>query len=290
MHHPTSEEWAREMTDASLVSRMKATAIERITGVIDRFQPPDRRSPEEQLQRRVLTGSALLGIAVAALSALVSAADRVWADVGLVTAFILSLALLLVAVRRGAPMRVLNATTLTLLSVFFVAASLLTRELQWSQLRWFSLLPLVALFLAEPRPVGGTLTRPVGMLWSATGLAVLLGGLVVVCNRLGLTAGLDAPPPGRSTDLAALVDFALYLVSASGLVGVHHIALRKSEEELELLRSMLSVCAWCRRIRDDEEGWMMLERYMSKHTTTRLTHGICPDCEKRTLDEAAGRR
>ncbi len=290
MHHPTSEEWAREMTDASLVSRMKATAIERITGVIDRFQPPDRRSPQEQLQRRVLTGSALLGIAVAALSALVSAADRVWADVGLVTAFILSLALLLVAVRRGAPMRVLNATTLTLLSVFFVAASLLTRELQWSQLRWFSLLPLVALFLAEPRPVGGTLTRPVGMLWSATGLAVLLGGLVVVCNRLGLTAGLDAPPPGRSTDLAALVDFALYLVSASGLVGVHHIALRKSEEELELLRSMLSVCAWCRRIRDDEEGWMMLERYMSKHTTTRLTHGICPDCEKRTLDEAAGRR
>jgi len=269
---------------------MKATAIERITGVIDRFQPPDRRSPQEQLQRRVLTGSALLGIAVAALSALVSAADRVWADVGLVTAFILSLALLLVAVRRGAPMRVLNATTLTLLSVFFVAASLLTRELQWSQLRWFSLLPLVALFLAEPRPVGGTLTRPVGMLWSATGLAVLLGGLVVVCNRLGLTAGLDAPPPGRSTDLAALVDFALYLVSASGLVGVHHIALRKSEEELELLRSMLSVCAWCRRIRDDEEGWMMLERYMSKHTTTRLTHGICPDCEKRTLDEAAGRR
>ncbi|MGE3956422.1 MAG: hypothetical protein AB7H96_06850 [Vicinamibacterales bacterium] len=268
---------------------MKATAIERITGVIDRFQPPDRRSPEEQLQRRVLTGSALLGIAVATLSALVSAADRVWADVGLVAAFTLSLALLLVAVRRGAPMRVLNATTLTLLSVFFVAASLLTRELQWSQLRWFSLLPLVALFLAEPLPVGGTLTRPVGMLWSATGLAVLLGGLVVVCNRLGLTAGLDAPPPGRSTDLAALVDFALYLVSASGLVGVHHIALRKSEEELELLRSMLSVCAWCRRIRDDEEGWMMLERYMSKHTTTRLTHGICPDCEKRTLDDAAGR-
>ena len=73
--------------------------------------------------------------------------------------------------------------------------------------------------------------------------------------------------------------------SIAGLLTIHDVALRKSEVELDMLRSMLSVCAWCRRIHDDDEGWIAMERYMTRHKGASLTHGICPECKAKTLAE-----
>jgi hypothetical protein len=55
--------------------------------------------------------------------------------------------------------------------------------------------------------------------------------------------------------------------------------MRRTDEELAMLRSMLSVCAWCKGIHDDARAtWIVLEEYTSRRDATRLSHGICPDC------------
>lgn len=54
--------------------------------------------------------------------------------------------------------------------------------------------------------------------------------------------------------------------------------LEASLAEVRTLREILPTCMYCKRIRDDEEHWQTVESYISRHTATRFSHGICPAC------------
>lgn len=59
--------------------------------------------------------------------------------------------------------------------------------------------------------------------------------------------------------------------------------LTAAQESIEALTGLLPVCAWCRRIRDDDTQagvpeWKSLEQYLDDHATGHVTHGICPSC------------
>jgi PAS domain S-box-containing protein len=47
------------------------------------------------------------------------------------------------------------------------------------------------------------------------------------------------------------------------------------------LQGCLTVCAWCKRVRDDKGRWEELETYIIKHTDVAFSHGICPECVKK---------
>ena len=49
-------------------------------------------------------------------------------------------------------------------------------------------------------------------------------------------------------------------------------------EHVKTLRGLLPMCAWCKRIRDDDGYWSQVEAYIGAHTGAEFTHGICPDC------------
>lgn len=49
-------------------------------------------------------------------------------------------------------------------------------------------------------------------------------------------------------------------------------------ENVKTLEGLLPICAWCRRIRDDNGYWSRLEAYLTSQTGVDITHGICPDC------------
>ncbi len=44
------------------------------------------------------------------------------------------------------------------------------------------------------------------------------------------------------------------------------------------LESFLPICANCKKIRDENGAWIPLEVYISGHSETEFTHGICPEC------------
>jgi PAS domain S-box-containing protein len=48
--------------------------------------------------------------------------------------------------------------------------------------------------------------------------------------------------------------------------------------EVRTLREILPICSYCRKIRDDGNYWHHVENYISQHTTTMFSHGICPSC------------
>jgi hypothetical protein len=76
------------------------------------------------------------------------------------------------------------------------------------------------------------------------------------------------------------------------------VALRKTIEELEQskaeigqLRGLLPICASCKRIRDGDQQWILIEKYIEVRSEASFTHGICPECV-RTLypNHRAGQR
>jgi PAS domain S-box-containing protein len=50
--------------------------------------------------------------------------------------------------------------------------------------------------------------------------------------------------------------------------------------EVKELQSTLPICMYCKNIRDDENYWQTVEAYISEHTNTSFSHGICPSCYK----------
>jgi len=56
-------------------------------------------------------------------------------------------------------------------------------------------------------------------------------------------------------------------------------------EEVEQLRGLIPVCAWCRRVRDDEGYWDTLEAYLSRRLSTAYTHGICESCAAKMQEQ-----
>jgi PAS domain S-box-containing protein len=54
--------------------------------------------------------------------------------------------------------------------------------------------------------------------------------------------------------------------------------------EVGTLQDILPICMYCRKIRDDADYWHTVEGYISEHTTTRFSHGICPSCMETRVD------
>ncbi len=50
-------------------------------------------------------------------------------------------------------------------------------------------------------------------------------------------------------------------------------------------KPLVTVCSYCKRIRDEENSWQKLETYMSALLEGRVTHGICPECYEKTIRE-----
>jgi PAS domain S-box-containing protein len=54
--------------------------------------------------------------------------------------------------------------------------------------------------------------------------------------------------------------------------------LQAAVAEVTSLQAMLPICSYCKNIRDDENYWHSVEAYISTHTSTQFSHGICPAC------------
>ncbi len=47
----------------------------------------------------------------------------------------------------------------------------------------------------------------------------------------------------------------------------------------EVLDGFIPICSNCKRIRQPDESWVRLERYLADHSQASFSHSICPLCE-----------
>ena len=60
-------------------------------------------------------------------------------------------------------------------------------------------------------------------------------------------------------------------------------SLQDALAEVKTLRSILPICSYCRKIRDEDQ-WETVEVYVSRHTDARFSHSICPSCMKSEVE------
>ena len=55
--------------------------------------------------------------------------------------------------------------------------------------------------------------------------------------------------------------------------------------EARTLGGIITICALCKKIRDDEGLWEQLEKYLHNRLGVDFSHGLCPECVKLYTDK-----
>lgn len=105
----------------------------------------------------------------------------------------------------------------------------------------------------------------------------------------GSTIGIDVYFAGKrhyiQTDRIQILDLLLStydkVVRQYREMEALHRDLDKAHEEIRTLSGMLPMCAGCKKIRNEQNGqWEPLEKYLTDHSEAKVSHGLCPDCQK----------
>jgi len=56
-------------------------------------------------------------------------------------------------------------------------------------------------------------------------------------------------------------------------------------ETIRLMRHLVSICAQCKKVRVTEHQWEPIETYLGRQGEQRFSHGYCPECYQKVLDE-----
>ena len=49
-------------------------------------------------------------------------------------------------------------------------------------------------------------------------------------------------------------------------------------KQIRVLKELIPICMYCKRVRDDSNYWDQVEHYIHEHTGSNFSHGICPEC------------
>lgn len=86
-----------------------------------------------------------------------------------------------------------------------------------------------------------------------------------------------APSPGEWGQAGVLTVGVMGLGLVS-LIPVHLV--RRSAS-----RNAITICSYCRRVQSEPDAWQRLEDYFAKHANGALSHGVCPDCRSRVMED-----
>ena len=91
--------------------------------------------------------------------------------------------------------------------------------------------------------------------------------------------------PFGARELQVAIEIALYKHRAEAERARLALALEAASREIRTLRGIIPICAWCKKVRDDEGYWTQLDQYVSTHSDAQMSHGICPTCSAKALAE-----
>jgi hypothetical protein len=48
--------------------------------------------------------------------------------------------------------------------------------------------------------------------------------------------------------------------------------------EIRTLQGLLPLCMFCKKVKNDDGYWEVLETYVREHSDADFSHGLCPEC------------
>lgn len=72
----------------------------------------------------------------------------------------------------------------------------------------------------------------------------------------------------------------LELIYMNSMLGEENKSLSHYLEEIKILRGIVPICSFCKKIRDSKGVWRAVEAYVEQHADVKFSHGFCPECGK----------
>ena len=103
-------------------------------------------------------------------------------------------------------------------------------------------------------------------------------------DQKDVVAGLESGADDYITKPFSWEELRARLRIGSRIVGLQQALATRVDElqqalvNVKRLSGLLPICAYCKKIRNSEDYWMQVERYLAEHSEAEFSHGICPDC------------
>lgn len=118
-------------------------------------------------------------------------------------------------------------------------------------------------------------------MWSSPKQSTHVMVIAAVCACLTWLGFFLTPPhavwPAVSNRLLA--------VTVIGFTVMLSVLRKRAEDDLQVLRGLLPICSYCKKIRDDRGSWEQIERYITDRSEADFSHGMCPDCGDKHFPE-----
>ena len=103
--------------------------------------------------------------------------------------------------------------------------------------------------------------------------------MVKKASKMGVSSFLTKPPKVNEIERAVIIALARH----KDFMELRRVnkKLKKAMDEIKTLKGFIPICAWCKKIRNDEGYWEQLDIYIRKHSEAEFSHSICPKCKKK---------
>lgn len=131
----------------------------------------------------------------------------------------------------------------------------------------------------EAKPIKQSKEKSSGILWVeavAFSLIIVLSWLTEVVRIPHLLYGETFTPNWHRAILRTVVMLLIWAWV--------HVVTRRLLKRLHYLEEFLRVCSWCHKVCHDGE-WLDMEKYLNSKFDTKTTHGMCPTCLKKKVEE-----
>ncbi len=142
--------------------------------------------------------------------------------------------------------------------------------------------PLVILDSSLPKLDGLTLCRRLRENPSKQFLYIIL--LTANGEQTGIADDLDCgaddfiTKPLNYEELRARINVGGRFVTSQQRLSERILELEEQLKRFKQLQGLLSICSYCKRIRNDENYWQRVEEFIIEHSDAHFSHGICPKC------------
>jgi sigma-B regulation protein RsbU (phosphoserine phosphatase) len=159
----------------------------------------------------------------------------------------------------------------------------------WSTLQSESPPPAAILDWTMPGMTGIEVCRQARAAGGATSRTYLV--MVTARSRTAdIVAALDAgaddfiTKPFAPEELRARVQVGERIITLQQSLAERVRTLEAALEQVKQLQGLLPICAYCKRVRNDQRYWQQIELYIAERSQATFSHGICPQCREQRVE------